>query len=338
MAQKIDLEIFTRIAKGKPSRVDEYGNLNGSSGIDSIDQYPPSALVEIYSKAAQSVSTTRSYDSDIRHFLANGGSIPASPERIAEYLAEFSSVHSVATLKHRLVAIHRAHIDAELPSPTSANLVKRTMQGIRRTMSIKQRRVTALLKDDLLEMVVHIERQQPIRAARDKALLLIGFAGAFRRSELVALNFEDITKYENGIELAIRRSKTDQEGAGRTAFIPYARGKRCPAQALLLWLEISGIAAGALFPRISRADRIIGTNSLTPQSVALLVKSYFLEMRGAVSAANVAGHSLRAGYCTEAAVAGIPLYQIREQTGHRSDATLARYIRPANKRKIPSLF
>jgi integrase len=301
-------------------------------------QAAPSALVASYSAAAQSNATTRSYDADIRHFLQHGGAVPATPVIVAEYLARFAGTLAVATLQHRLIAIHRAHTDIGLPSPAMDHLVKRTMQGIRRTLGTKQRRVTALVKDDLLEMMVHIDQQMPMRAARDKALLLIGFAGAFRRSELVALRHQDMTPFDNGLELLIRRSKTDQEGVGRTVFVPYARGSRCPVKALLHWLELAGIMNGPLFRPINRHDQIVGSKSLTPQSVALVVKSSVRLMAGEDAAKSVAGHSLRAGYCTEAATVGLQPYQIREQTGHRSDVTLARYIRPVAKRKIPSLL
>lgn len=257
---------------------------------------------------------------------------------VAEYLASFAGTLAVATLQHRLIAIHRAHAHQGLESPMKDHIVKRTMQGIRRTWGTKQRRVTALVKDDLVEMMVHIDQQLPVKAARDKALLLIGFAGAFRRSELVALRYEDITSYDTGLELLIRRSKTDQEGIGRTVFIPYARGKRCPVKTLTNWLELAGITTGPLFRPINRHDQIVGSKALTPQSVALIVKSSVRLMSGDDAAKMVAGHSLRAGYCTTAAMIGLQSYQIREQTGHSSDVTLARYIRPVAKRKIPSLL
>lgn len=297
-----------------------------------------SELVDTYSAAAQSSATQRSYDADLRHFKGHGGTIPASSEMIAEYLAAFAGKSAIATLQHRLIAIHRAHTDHGIPSPVMDRLVKRTMQGIRRTFGTVQRRVKALVKDDLLEMMVHIDQQRPMKAARDKALLLIGFAGAFRRSELVALRCEDITQYDSGMELLLRRSKTDQEGAGRTVFIPYAKGSRCPVKALKNWLELAGIADGPLFRSVSRHDKVVGTKALTSQSVALIVKSSVRRMGGDDAAKAVAGHSLRAGYCTEAATVGLQPYQIREQTGHKSDVTLARYIRPVAKRKIPSLL
>ena len=125
-------------------------------------QVTPSALVASYSAAAQSSATTRSYDADVRHFKQHGGTIPATAAMVAEYLANFAGSFAVATLQHRLIAIHRTHTDLGLKSPIMDQIVKRTMQGIRRTLGTKQRRVTALVKDDLLEMLVHIDQQMPM--------------------------------------------------------------------------------------------------------------------------------------------------------------------------------
>lgn len=297
-----------------------------------------SALVAGYSAAAQSEATTRSYDAGIRHFKQHGGTIPATPTMVAEYLASMAGTLAVATLQHRLIAIHRAHTDKGLTSPAMDALVKRTLQGVRRQHGVKQRQVRALVKDDLLEMMVHLDQQMPMRAARDKALILVGFSGAFRRSELVALQYEDMTQYDSGVELLLRRSKTDQEGAGRTVFIPYARGSRCPVKVLKNWLALAAIDSGPLFRPINRHDQVVGCKALTPQSVALIVKASVRMMSGDEAAKMVAGHSLRAGYCTEAATVGLQPYQIREQTGHKSDVTLTRYIRPVAKRNIPGLL
>jgi integrase len=312
---------------------------SGETATNNHGAAPPVATsASTYAAAAQSPATQRGYDADLRHFKAAGGMIPASAEMVADYLAACAGKAAVATLQHRLIAIHRAHTDLQLHSPVMDRLVKRTMQGIRRTFGVAQRRVKALVKDDLLEMMVMVDKQKPMRAARDKALILIGFAGAFRRSELVALRVEDMTQFDNGVELLLRRSKTDQEGEGRTVFIPYAKSSRCPVRALKAWLDLAGIANGPLFRPISRHDQIVGSSGLTGQSVALIVKSAVRKMSGADAAKAVSGHSLRAGYCTEAAIIGLQPYQIREQTGHKSDVTLARYIRPVAKRKIPSLL
>lgn len=198
-----------------------------------------------------------------------------------------------------------------------------------------QRRVRAILKDDLLEMLALIDQQRPMRAARDRALLLIGFAGAFRRSELVGIQLEDITVVDEGMEILLRRSKTDQEGIGRTVFIPRAKGARCPVAAIDQWTSLSGIDSGFVFRRVTRYDTV-GSRPLTSQSVALILKTAYRRSGG--NAGLVAGHSLRAGYVTAAAIAGLQPFQIQQQTGHRSAATLARYIRPVERRKIPTLL
>ena len=297
-----------------------------------------SKLVNSFTQAAQSVSTTRSYAQDVRHFKANA-KFPATPDGVAEYLAKFAGVLSVATLQHRLIAIHQAHTEKGLDSPVKDRLVKRTMQGIRRTFGVAQRRVRALVKDDLVELLVMVNKQRPLKAARDKALLLLGFAGAFRRSELVALTMADITAHVNGLELVIRRSKTDQEGEGRTVFIPLAKSEeRCPVKALQRWLEMAGIGAGPLFRPVNRHDTVTSDLALTPQSVALIVKSAVAGSKGIDAAKNVSGHSLRAGFVTESATQGLQTSAIMGQTGHKSMEMVFRYIRPVQKRQIPSLL
>jgi integrase len=293
--------------------------------------------VDELTAAAQSASTKKTYASAVRHFLQNGGAIPCSDKTLAEYLAALSSTHKVASLELRVIAIHNAHTTAGYESPAMSLLVKRTMAGIRRTLGTAQRRVKALVKDDLLEALVLSDTQMPVKAARDKIILLWGFASGCRRSELVALRVEDLTEHEAGIDVLLHRSKTDQEGAGRTVFIPYAKGERCPIKALKAWQELAGIESGYLFRAVSRYDRV-SSRALTPQSVALIVKSAVRRVHGDVAAASSSGHSLRSGYCTQAAMAGFASWQIKETTGHRSDATLSKYIRPVQRRKIPSLL
>lgn len=296
---------------------------------------PQSLSVDGYVAAARSAATQRGYAADVRHFKSKGGRIPATPQQLAAYLAELAATLAVATIERRVIAIHRAHVDKGLDSPARDALVKQTMAGIRRTLGTRQRQAKALVKDDLLEMLVIVDQRKPMQAARDRALLLVGFAGAFRRSELVAIRCEDITDHDNGLEILIRRSKTDQAGAGRSVFIPHAKGTRCPVKALRQWLEMAGIASGWVFRAVSRHDTV-GNSGLSAQSVALILKA---AARGAGGDPSiVSGHSLRAGYVTTAAEAGLQPHQIKEQTGHRSDAMLARYIRSVAKRRIPSLL
>ncbi|PWV40962.1 integrase [Achromobacter xylosoxidans] len=294
-----------------------------------------SLAAEHYIDAARSAATKKAYAADLAHFLANGGQLPATPQQLSAYLAKLAATLAVATIERRLIGIHRAHQDRNLTSPAVHVSVRQTMQGIRRTLGTAQRRVRAILKDDLLEMLALIDQQRPMRAARDRALLLTGFAGAFRRSELVGIQREDITVVDEGMEILLRRSKTDQEGIGRTVFIPRAKGARCPVAAIDQWTALSGIDSGFVFRRVTRYDTV-GSRPLTGQSVALILKAAY--RRGGGNAGLVAGHSLRAGYVTAAAIAGLQPFQIQQQTGHRSAATLASYIRPVERRKIPTLL
>ena len=314
-----------------------------TTASNTMPQTPPEGVLSGFSDtaeqfiaASQSAATKRAYASDLKHFFANGGTIPASPAVLAEYLAQCTEKLSVATLERRLTAIHKAHLEKNLESPARSETVKRVMQGIRRTLGTKQRQVQPILKDDLLAALVMIDQQKkPVKAARDRALLLVGFASAMRRSELVAVRVEHLTHLTNGMEIFLPSSKTDQEGHGRTVFVPHANGERCPVRALAHWLEVSGINEGFVFRAVSRHDRV-ARQGLSAQSVALVVKASVERVGGDTK--MVSGHSLRAGYCTSAAEKGLQPWQIREQTGHKSDVTLAKYIRPVARRKIPSLL
>jgi integrase len=203
-------------------------------------------------------------------------------------------------------------------------LVKTTLKGIKRTVGIKQRQVEPVLKNILCDM---IDTLHGVKGSRDRALLLIGFAGAFRRSELVGLNYADIEFVQQGAVIHLRKSKTDQLGEGRKIAIPFARGSVCAVLALRNWLEVSGIADGPLFRPVTRYGRIESC-ALSAKAVAIIVK----ERAAAVGldATKYSGHSLRAGLVTSAAQAGVCAWKIKQQTGHKSDAVLNRYIRDAN--------
>ncbi|MFH1494752.1 MAG: site-specific integrase [Pseudomonadota bacterium] len=277
--------------------------------------------VSEYLLAALSKNTKLAYQQDIKHFLQWGGHIPASPECVASYLAECASHLAIATLSRRVVAIGRAHTALQLDSPTKSELVKATLQGIRRINGSAQRHVLPALKTDIQAMVKGL---RGIKGVRDKALLLTGFAGAFRRSELVSLQVEDLQFVDGGVVIHLCRGKTDQMGRGRDIAIPYVRGRTCPVMAIKEWLAQSGIKSGSLFRRVSRYGSVMD-QGLSAQSVALIVKARALA--AGLNAAQFSGHSLRAGLATSAATAGVSTWKIRQQTGHQSDAMLQRYIR-----------
>ena len=293
--------------------------------------------IQAYINASQSISTKRAYASDLRHFLASGGSVPCTPQCLVKYLAK--SAHdglAVATLERRVTAIHQAHVDKHYPSPAHAEVVRQVLQGIRRTLGTKQRRVKPLMKDDLLLALDAINGNcMPVRAARDCALLLIGFASAMRRSELVGIRVEHLTFHPTGLEIELPSSKTDQERCGRIVFIPHASSSHCPVKALKHWLRTSHITTGSVFRAVNRYDGV-AKHGLTAQSVALIVIAAVL--RSGREVKNISGHSLRAGYCTCAAEQGQQSWQIRMQTGHKSDAMLSRYIRSSSRQDMQSLL
>ena len=292
---------------------------------DTVVQYLASdqcdSSVRQYIDAALADNTLRAYRADLKHFIAWGGVIPATPEQVASYLAHHATSLAYTTLSRRLIAIARAHIAQGLHSPTNSMIVRATLKGVRRSRCCAVRQVSPLQKSHVLQMVRGL---QGLRGLRDTALLLIGFASAMRRSELVSLDVEDVQFSEQGAIIRLRRSKTDQEGQGRDIAIPRFRGRNCPIRNLLAWIEASGITSGALFRQVNRYDQLL-PHRLMAQSVALIVKQ-----RAAAAGFDprlLSGHSLRAGFVTNAANGGATSASIRAQTGHKSDAMMQRYIR-----------
>ena len=267
-------------------------------------------------------NTRAAYLGDLAHFENWGGRIPAEPETVAAYLATHADALSVATLNRRLAALAKVHRSHGMANPTSSELVKSVLRGLKRAKGTAQRQAKPLLKEDL---VLALDATgEGLRDIRDRALLLIGFAGGFRRSELVGLTCGDVERVRQGMILTLRRSKTDQTGEGRKIGIPLARGRWCPVGALEQWLASSGITVGALFWPIDRHSQI-GPKPLSEEAVSLVVKERVHAV--GLDPSGYSGHSLRAGLATSAAQAGVPSWKIRQQTGHTSDAMLARYIR-----------
>jgi integrase len=281
-----------------------------------------SLTVADYVRESLSQNTRTAYLSDLGHFESWGGQIPATPEMIAAYLAAHAGIHAVATLNRRLAALAKVHRSRGLSNPTSVEVVKATLRGLKRIKGTAQRQATPLIKEDLF--VVLEATGSRLKDIRDRALLLLGFAGGFRRSELMGLNCDDIVPVRQGLEVTLRRSKTDQNGAGRKIGIPYGKGRWCPVSALENWKVASGITEGAIFRSVDRHQRI-DTKRLSAEAVCLVVRE---RVRAAgIDPKDYSGHSLRAGLATSAAQAGVSSWKIRQQTGHASDAMLNRYIR-----------
>jgi integrase len=279
-------------------------------------------LIELL-EASTAASTRRAYDSDLRHFAASGGSLPAAPLDVARYLCAHADCLSVATLARRLVAIGQAHLLRGFLNPTTTDLVRLTMRGIRRTYGKPQRRAAALRTDDILLIVSLLG--DSLADLRDRALLLVGFVGAFRRSELVAVDYSHIRRGVHGCVITVPRSKADQEGLGREVIVPYGR-TACPIKALDAWLSAAGITEGPVFRSMHKGGRV-GANRLSPEAVAKIVKHRVKEI--GLDSDCYSGHSLRTGFVTSAAAGGMPTWRIKAQTGHASDAMVGRYIRQA---------
>jgi integrase len=288
----------------------------------------PSERVREFVRASKADNTLRGYRADWREFCAWCGSrslspLPAAADTVAAYIADCAARLKPGSIQRRLNAIAEAHKAAGLDSPTHAGLVRNTLKGIRRTVGTAPTQKSPTLTDDIRAMV---DAADPgAIGARDRALILLGFAGAFRRSELVALDIADCAFGKDGLTITLRRSKTDQESAGRKIGIPYgANPDTCPVRTLQEWLDLAGMASGPLFRAVSRHGHV-QPGALSGIDVARVVKK--LAERAGLDSAKYAGHSLRAGHATAAAMAGASERSIMKQTGHRSVQMVRRYIR-----------
>jgi integrase len=279
-------------------------------------------------RASKAESTLRGYQSDWREFCAwceahGVGPLPAAAETVAAYIAECAGHLKPGSIQRRLNAIAEAHKAAGLDSPTTAGMVKNVMKGIRRTLGTAPTQKSPTLTDDIRAMVDAVDAG--LIGTRDRALILLGFAGAFRRSELVALDIEDCGFGKDGLTITLRRSKTDQQAAGRKIGIPYGNNpETCPVRTVQAWIDAAAIIAGPVFRAMSRHGNV-RPGRLSPIDVARVVKK--LADRAGLDAAKYAGHSLRAGHATSAAIAGASEQSIMNQTGHRSVQMVRRYIR-----------
>jgi integrase len=229
-----------------------------------------------------------------------------------------------STINRRVSAIARAHRLAGYTTPL-AGVARETLAGVRRMLGVAPRQVAPVTVPELRAMINGLTHD--IRGARDQALLLVGFAGALRQSELVGLDVADLVQMDAGTLLTLRRSKTDQEGEGRQVGIPYGSHREtCPVRSLRHWLEVSGISDGPIFRPVDKGGSV-GASRLSDRSVALVIQR--AAKRAGLDPALFSGHSLRAGLATAAAAAGVSEHDIARTTGHRSISVLRRYVRTA---------
>ena len=274
-------------------------------------------------KNSKSSNTLRAYKSDFKDFGAfchkNGfNQMPADPKILSLYLTHLSMNSKYSTLKRRIASISVIHKLKGHYLDTKHPIIMENLLGIKRAKGSNQRSKKPLLINDLKLIIdaINQSKQKENRKIRDKAIILIGFSGGFRRSELVNVEVEDIEFVNEGIKIFIKRSKTDQSGEGMTKAIPYFDNKKyCPILSLKEWIKKSEIKNGKIF-------------SISDKSVALIIKKY-ASIAG-LDSSRYGGHSLRSGFATSTAESGAEERNIMAMTGHKTTQMVRRYIQEAN--------
>ena len=274
-------------------------------------------------KNSKSLNTIRAYQSDFNDFSLfcskNGfQSMPTQPKILALYLTDLSSKSKYSTLKRRLASISILHKIKGHYIDTKHPIIIENLMGIKRVKGSNQKGKKPLLINDLKTIIKAIDqsKEKDKRKIRDKALLLTGFSGGFRRSELVDIEYEDIEFVSEGVKIFVKRSKTDQSGEGMTKAIPYFDNENfCPVKALKKWTEIIDFKNGKIF-------------NISDKSVALIIKKY--AYHAGLDSHKYAGHSLRSGFATSTAESGAEERSIMAMTGHKSTEMVRRYIKEAN--------
>ncbi len=289
------------------------------------------AAAQEFMEASRSEATRRAYASDWRIFQewcqARGlPFLPAPPEAVCLFLASQAETGiKASTLGRRLASIKLAHTSAGHESPTNSEKVRTTVKGIRREIGTAPAQKSPATAERIIEMVSHCP--DTLRGARDRALLLLGFAGAFRRSELAALTVDDLEEVDEGLRVHVRRSKTDQEAAGEV--VPVIKGNgNCPVVAVKAWHEAADISEGPLFRRMAKGGKVLH-HGLTPHSIGAIVKQS-AGLAG-FNVSDFAGHSLRAGFLTSAAENGASIFAMMDVSRHKSVETVRGYVRRAEE-------
>lgn len=329
--------------------------IGGAAGVPALDSTDGLDRARDYALAEKSDATRKAYRSDFKLFGAwcaglDLDALPASPATVARYLAALAdSGLKASTIARRAAAIGYAHKLAGREPPTNAEMARATLRGIRRSIGTRAAQKAPATADVVAELLAAagapVEKCRGRAAARtapdtagditrlrDRAVILLGFAAALRRSELVGLDVVDLEFVREGVLVHLGQTKTDQEGAGEIVGVPNG-SKLKPVVALRAWLEAAAIVEGPVFRRIRRGGHVTA-DRLTPASVAIIVKRY----AGAAGfdLDDFAGHSLRAGFVTSALEDGADLLKVMDVTRHREVRTLKKYDRRANAFRNPA--
>lgn len=307
--------------------MENQSNIIRSSSKLSADVKQLHQQARVHLANSKADNTKKAYTSDWQLFAqwceANElQALPAIPETMVYYLTFLGQSCKASTIKRKMTAISQRHETAGLESPTKSPLVHGVWQGLQRTIGIKEVGKEALWLQDLRQVVGILP--ETLLGYRDRALLVNGWAGALRRSELIGLDVEHIRFTRDGLVVTIEHSKTDQKGAGQVIALPYGSNRStCPVRSMEVWLSESGITSGPIFRRMDRHGNLY--DRLTGQSVRLIVQKYC--NRAGLPAESYGAHSLRSGFCSTAAKAGKSEHQIMRQTRHKQSSSLQRYIK-----------
>ncbi len=278
-----------------------------------------------YLQAATSNNTRKTYRSAIRQFEKWGGRLPSDRDTLVRYILARVQALNPRTLDLHLTAISQWHRYQGMVDPTTDPLVRKTMEGVRRTHGQPKRKAKPLRLEHIAQLLQYLQKQPDcLKTRRNRALILLGFFGAFRRSELVAIQVADLTWEPEGVIVKLPRSKTDQEGAGMARALPYGTPACCPVATLKIWLETTNISDGPVFRSVNRWDQVQAAG-LHPGSVNSLLKGLG-EACGFDFVPDLSSHSFRRGLSTTSAREGVDFKLIKQQGGWRSDATVWEYI------------
>jgi len=272
-------------------------------------------------KNSKAANTLRAYQADFKDFslfcVKNGlKSMPTEPKVLSLYLTHLSASSKFSTLKRRIASISVIHKIKGYYLDTKHPVIMENLHGIKRIKGVNQKAKKPILINDLKFIVNVIDERLMNNWLRDKAIILIGFAGGFRRSELVSIEYEDVEFVSEGVKIFVKRSKTDQSGEGMIKAIPYfANSNYCPVLSLKKWIYESEIKSGKIF-------------DISDKSVALIIKKY-TSLVG-LDPNKYGGHSLRSGFATSAAESGAEERNIMAMTGHKTTQMVRRYIQEAN--------
>ena len=286
-------------------------------------------------KLSKASNTLRAYKSDFRDFGAfcakhGFNSIPTEPKVVSLYLTHLSNNSKISTLRRRLVSIGMVHKLKGHYLDTKHPVIIENLMGIKRKKGSIQTGKKPILINHLKQIINVIDQQkiEKIKKLRNRTLILIGFGGGFRRTELISINLEDLDFVEEGVKITLRRSKTDQFGEGLVKGLPYfTNEKYCPVTSLKNWINLSKIKTGPIFRRFAKSSILTG-HRLTDQSVVLIIKDCL--KKAGIENENFSGHSLRSGFATVAAESGADERSIMAMTGHKTTQMVRRYIREAN--------